>query len=114
MRGRIRSVKPEFFMHEKLWDLDQENGPHLRLAFIGLWCFCDREGRFKWRPRILKANILPYDQEVDFERILDRLESGGFVTRYTVNGTVYGMVNGFLEHQRIPRDEASSDIPEPS
>jgi hypothetical protein len=45
--GRIRTIKPEFFSHEALFDGERETGLPLRLAFIGLLCQCDREGRFR-------------------------------------------------------------------
>ena len=61
MTQRIRTVKPEFFQHEGLFDLEQFSGLPIRVAFAGLWTCCDREGRFKWRSRQLKTDILPYD-----------------------------------------------------
>ena len=67
---RIRTVKPEFFTHEGLFELEKETGLPIRVAFAGLWCAADREGRFKWEPRRLGVQILPYDQ-VDFSRVLD-------------------------------------------
>ncbi len=57
--ARIRTIKPEFFLHDELFELEKETGLPVRLAFIGLWTQCDREGRFKWRPLRLKAAILP-------------------------------------------------------
>lgn len=53
--SRIRTVKPELFKHEELFDAEQNSKLPLRLAFIGLFTVADREGRFKWRPRTLKA-----------------------------------------------------------
>jgi hypothetical protein len=85
MMGRIRTIKPEFFTHEELFDLEEREGLPVRLAFIGLWTICDREGRFKWRPRSIKAQILPYDN-VDFSRVLDALATRGFVVRYASDG----------------------------
>lgn len=110
--GRIRTVKPEFFTHEDLHDLGRESGfgPLLRLAFAGLWTQCDREGRFKWRPRSLSLAILPYD-DVDFGAILDCLESAGYVRRYEVHGKAYGWVPSFLDHQHINARETGSTLP---
>ncbi len=65
MRSRIRTIKPEFFLHEGLHDLGD---PLARLAFIGLWCYSDRAGRFRWKPRALKILILPYD-DCDFREL---------------------------------------------
>ena len=37
MRGHIRTVKPELFSDEALWDLAQETGLPLLQAFVGIW-----------------------------------------------------------------------------
>jgi hypothetical protein len=110
--GRIRTIKPEFFTHEELFDLEEKEGLPVRLAFIGLWTICDREGRFKWRPRSIKAQILPYDN-VDFSRMLDALATRGFVVRYASEGVEYGYVPGFSRHQVVNFKEAQSTLPEP-
>lgn len=110
--ARIRTLKPEFFRHEELFDLEQESGLPVRLAYAGLWTACDRKGRFKWRPRALKSEILPYD-DVDFSRVLDALASRGFCVRYVSEGESYGYVPTFLDHQYINNRESESTIPEP-
>ena len=74
MGGRIRTVKPELFLHEGLFDAEAATGLPLRLCFIGLFTQADREGRFRWQPRRLKAQILPYAEDVDFDRVLVALE----------------------------------------
>ena len=51
---RIRSVLPEFFSHEDLYDLELASGLPVRLAYAGLWTWTDRRGVFEWRPRRLK------------------------------------------------------------
>ena len=110
--GRIRTIKPEFFLHEELFDAEQSEGLPLRLAFAGLWTCCDKEGRFEWRPRALKTDILPYDN-IDFSRVLDALVTRGFVVRYRVDGKEYGFVPGFSKHQVINNRERESDLPKP-
>src|SRR4051812_45234679 len=86
---RIRSIKPEFFLHEGLYELEQEAGLPIRVAFAGLWCAADREGRFKWEPRKLGVMILPYDG-LEFSRVLDALSTRGFVVKYTSEGSDFG------------------------
>lgn len=110
--ARIRTIKPEFFKHEDLFDAEKETGLPLRLAFAGLWAVCDREGRFEWRPRAIKTDVLPYD-DVDFSRVLDALATRGFVVRYRVDGKDYGYVPGFSRHQVINNRESDSKLPEP-
>jgi hypothetical protein len=112
MIGRIRTVKPEIFSDEKLWDLSVETGLPLLQAFEGLWCYADREGRFEWRPRALKTLILPY-WEGDFARALEALERARYVVRYTVDGQTFGVVRNFAKHQRVNLREAPSALPPP-
>lgn len=110
--ARIRSIKPEFFAHEELFDLEASCGLPVRLAFAGLWTVADREGRFKWRPRTIKKDVLPYD-DVDFAAVLNALEGAGFVRRYEVDGEEYGLIPAFHKHQHINTREAQSTIPAP-
>ncbi len=112
MRGRIRTIKPELFQDEELWDLaERERAPILQ-AFAGLWCFADKEGRFEWRPRALHALILPY-WDGDFAAVLAALESARFIVRYSVDGRVYGYVRNFRLHQAVNNREEPSKLPEP-
>lgn len=110
--GRIRTIKPEFFLHEGLFDLELETGMPMRIAYVGLWTQADREGRFKWRPRRLKAAILPYD-DVDFAALLDRLEVEGYLQRYDADGCDCGVIVTFLDHQMVNNRERASMLPEP-
>ena len=111
--ARIRTIKPEFFKHEELYEAEKETKFPLRLAFAGLWCSCDREGRFKWRPNSLKLDIIPYDN-CDFSRVLDALATRGFVVEYESDtGDRYGFVPSFLAHQVINNRESQSQLPCP-
>lgn len=112
MRGRIRSVKPEVHLDEELWDLEERTGFPAFRAFVGLWNYADREGRFEWRARALKAVILPYWQG-DMERLLNALAETGFVTKYEVDGRMFGAVRTFTEHQSVNHKEPESKIPPP-
>lgn len=110
--GRIRTVKPGLFKHEGLYDLEEATGLPVRLAFIGLFTQADREGRFKWTPRSLKTDVMPYD-DIDFSRVLDALVSGGFLVKYSVDGKLYGQIATFTEHQAINGREQDSTLPGP-
>jgi hypothetical protein len=112
MRPRIRSVKPEFFQDEELYDMERETGWPMRLAYEGLWCFSDRAGRFEWLPRTLKSGILPHD-DVDFSRVLDAFVTRGKVLKYQVAEKWYGLVINFPRHQSPNNREEPSRIPEP-
>jgi hypothetical protein len=110
--ARIRTVKPELFRHEELFEAECESGLPLRLSFIALFTTCDREGRFKWRPRQLKLDCLPYD-EIDFSRVLDALLTRGFIVKYEVDGVAYGCIPSFTTHQIINNRESESIFPAP-
>ena len=109
---RIRSIKPDFFLDDEITTLPYQ----IRLAFIGLWCQADRDGRLEDKPRHLKAVIFPYD-EIDMETTLERLtnhlkpEGQPFITRYSADGRKYIQVNNFNKHQRPHHTEKKSIIP---
>ena len=110
--SRIRTIKPEFFKHEPLYELEAETRLPIRLAFAGLWTVCDREGRFHWRPRSIKAEVLPYD-DVDFSSVLDALALYGFVRKYSYKGEYFGWIPSWNHHQAINGREPKSHLPEP-
>lgn len=103
---RIRTVKPDFFRHEQLQDLEAANpGQYPMLVFAGLWGHCDKAGRFEWKPRQLKLDILPF-LNYEMAKTLTLLEAHQFVRRYTVDGKEYGCIPTFSEHQRINGKES--------
>jgi hypothetical protein len=110
--GRIRSVKPESLKDEELWDAEMQTGLPLFRAFVGLWCQADRRGRFEWRPRKLKSEVLPY-WEGEFERVLDALTTCGFLVSYVVGERRYGWLPTFEKHQFINGKEPESRLPAP-
>lgn len=113
MAGRIRTVKPELFRHELLQDLENQNAV-LRpmLVFAGLMTQADRSGRFRWNPRVLKLDILPF---VDFDlgASMELLRARGFLRKYEVAGVVYGCFPTWAKHQVINNRERESEIPAP-
>ncbi len=110
--ARIRTVKPELYRHEILFEAEQKSQLPLRLAFIALFSCCDREGRFRWRPRQLKLDMLPYD-DLDISLVLDTLVTCGFVMKYEKNGEIYGCIPSWSCHQHINNREANSELPSP-
>lgn len=108
---RIRTIKPQFFTHEELYALEVETKLPIRIAFAGLWCAADREGRFKWEPRRLGIQILPYDQ-VDFSRVLHALTTRGLLVRYRVGDVWFGAIPSWKKHQFINNKETPSEIPD--
>ena len=106
---RTRNLKPGFFKNEDLAELPFG----ARILFEGLWCFSDREGRFEWRPKKIKAEIFPYDN-VKIEALLKTLLEKKFILHYSVDGVQYGYIPTFLEHQHPFFHEAKSIIPPPN
>jgi hypothetical protein len=106
---RSRNIKPGFFENENLAEL----APLARLLFAGLWCYADKEGRFEWRPKRIKALILPYD-DVDIEELLMSLHTMEFVYMYSVGNGTFGLMPKFKKHQNPHPHEAKSQIPPPS
>ena len=102
---RARNIKPGFFLNCELAEVDFAS----RILFIGLWCYADREGRFKWKPKQIKATVFPYDN-VNIEKLLGNLMSLHFITR---NDTT-GYVEHFKKHQNPHPHEAKSILPEKS
>ena len=57
--ARIRTIKPEFFRHLELYELERDSGLPIRIAFAGLFTVCDREGVFRWKAHELKTRRTP-------------------------------------------------------
>ena len=110
--AKIRTVKPELFRHEALYEIEIETKLPLRIAFVGLFTCCDREGRFRWRPKQLKLDILPYDT-IEMEAVLEALMRSGFIVRYTIQGENYGYIPSWNKHQYINHRESASALPAP-
>jgi hypothetical protein len=109
--SRIRTVKPELFKHLALFEAEEKYQLPLRIAFVGLFTCCDRQGRFLWQPRRLKVDILPYDN-VNMDDVLNALIESGFINAYEVNNIVYGCIPTWGSHQVPNNKEHESKLPE--
>lgn len=107
--ARIRTIKPEFFKNENLADLPALD----RLLFIGLWTLSDRAGRLEDRPKRIRAEIFPYDENYNVETGLSNLANAGFILRYQVSELPYIQVVNFVKHQHPHVKEVASTIPAP-
>lgn len=105
--ARIRTIKPDFFFDEKITELDHK----ARLAFIGLWCYADKEGKMEDKPKVLKAKLFPYEN-IDFNKILTSLADVNMISRYVVEGKNFLTINNFQKHQRPHHTEKKSEIPD--
>jgi hypothetical protein len=105
---RSRNIKPGYFKNEELAECD----PLARILFAGLWCLADREGRMEYRPKRIKAELLPYD-DVDVKKLLNQLLKYEFIVIYEADGQQYLTIPKFTDHQNCHIREAESTIPAP-
>jgi hypothetical protein len=105
---RARNLKPGFFKNEELAECD----PLARMLFAGLWCLGDREGRLEYRPKRIKAEILPYDN-CNIEKLLKQLSDKNFILLYSMSNHNYIQIVKFGKHQNCHIKEAESTIPAP-
>lgn len=103
---RKRMIAPGFWENEDLGTGPLEN----QMLFAGLWCLADREGRFPWKPKLIRAKVFPY-RAIKVEPILDFLREKKFIRFYSVDGEHYGDIPNFKEYQAIHPHEAKSKIP---
>ncbi len=106
--ARIRTIKPEFFLHEELADLT----PLHRLFFVGLWTLADKDGLLEDRPKRIKAALLPWD-DCDVSQLITDLEGAGCVVRYEAGDQACLFLPGFKKHQRPHPKELGNGLPPP-
>jgi len=106
--ARIRSIKPEFFKHLELQELENEyRGQYVMFIYAGLWTQCDKNGVFFYNAKVLKNEILPYI-EFDMQISLDILEKRGYFIKFSANGRDYGFVQNFNKYQFPTKNEKDS------
>ncbi|MDR0290426.1 MAG: hypothetical protein LBI06_05770 [Treponema sp.] len=113
--ARIRSIKPEFFKHLELQELEAKNpGQNIMLVYAGLWTQCDKNGVFLYNAKVLKNEILPY-MDFDMQKTLDALEKEGYFERYKSGGREYGFISNFNKYQFPSQNEKKqpAKYPEP-
>jgi hypothetical protein len=111
--ARIRNIKPDFYSHEELNDLESSY-PELKpmLVFSGLWNQCEFSGVFLWSPRKLKLAILPF-VDFDISKSLELLEAHGFIKHFKNSGKEYGFVINFTKYQAISGSEKNNGLKYP-
>jgi hypothetical protein len=109
---RIRQIKPEFYLDDELAQCSRD----ARLLFPGLWILAHRAGRLENRPARIKAQIFPYDCDIDAAKItqlLGQLETRRFIFVYEVEGRSYIQIRTFEKHQHCHSNEVPSQLPGP-
>jgi hypothetical protein len=111
--ARIRNVKPEFFSHEELQDMELERPDlHPMLVFSALWTQCEWSGVFSWSIRKLKLSILPF-LDFNLEESLEYLENHGFIKKFSRYRKDYGYVYNFTKYQAISGNEKGQPLKYP-
>lgn len=107
--ARARNIKPGFFQNDELGELE----PLSRLLFIGMWTIADYKGCIEYRPKRIKAQLLPYDN-CNISALVINLDKSGFISIYSVLGQRYIKVINFEKHQNPHKNEkeSGSDIPD--
>ena len=98
--ARARNIKPAFFDNDDLAEVP----PLGRILFIGFWTISDFKGDLEWRPKRIKAQILPYD-DCDVEALAINLDKSGFIRFYSVQGLKYVNIPNFKKHQNPHKNE---------
>jgi hypothetical protein len=99
---RIRTVKPEFYQHEKIGQLPRE----LRLLAIGLLNWSDDEGYFRTHPALIAGAVFPFDEDGQpfVSRGVVELERIGFIELFEEG---VGRIASFADHQVINKPSKS-------
>jgi len=105
---RIRTIKPEFFLDDKIGTLSFE----ARLCFIGLWCLADDYGTINLHPLAIKGQLFPFDPDVDIDKCLADLEAQDLIIRYGPDKR-YIYIRNFKKHQHINRPSKQRQAPPP-
>ena len=84
-----------------------------RWLWVGLWTIANYRGNLEYRPKRIKAQVLPYD-DCDIEQLLNDLNKSRLITIYSVQEQKYINITNFIEHQNPHKNEKAkgTNIPE--
>lgn len=108
---RIRTLKPECWQDAGMGRLSRD----ARLLFVGLITQADDDGRLVAEPALLRAQIFPYDHDLDLDTIatwLLELERERLLVLYMHGRERFAALPSWHRHQKINR-KTESRIPEP-
>ena len=110
--ARKRMLSPEFWTDEKLGDCTRDE----RLLFMGLISQADDEGRGQGNPKLVKALVFPYDDDITTNMtasMLKRLAAMKLIALYDDGcDHQYYWLPRFLKHQVINKP-IPSKLPSP-
>ena len=100
--ARIRTIKPEFWIDEKIGELSFG----ARLLFIATWNLADDEGILRWNAAYLRGHVFTYDVHVPITKIKDLMQElidKNLIEKYDVGVDAYAFVVHFSKHQVISK-----------
>jgi len=102
---RIRTIKPEFWMHEGLCQCSE----FTRLLAIALLNWADDEGYFLANPILIRGQVFPFlDDSKIIPRSLQDLSRVGWIDLgKDEQGRDVGRIANFLKHQRVDKAKPS-------
>lgn len=102
--ARIRYIKPEFFEDETVGALSVL----ARMLYIGLWCHLDRTGVAPLSPKVFKAKIFPFDDDVTAAKVAElvfELINCGRLSVFEHDGKKFIFCANFKKHQLFHKNE---------
>lgn len=107
--SRIRSIKPEFWTSEQV----MECSPLARLAFIGMWNFCDDQGVHPGSVKTLKAEVFPADDisSAQVGELVDELIANDLIAFFSAEGKAWWSVTGW--HHQLIKNPSAPKYPSP-
>ena len=104
---RARNIKPGFYKNADL----AERSIWARFIYPGLWMLADKAGRLEDRPKQIRGELVPYDDEAPpVDKLLQELHDFGFILRYELGGKRLIQILGFSKHQSPHYSEKESVI----
>lgn len=102
---RIRTIKPEFWMHEGL----SQCAEFSRLLAIALLNWADDDGYFMAHHALLRGSLFPFEEDsTKIRRGLDELSKVGWIeVGEDKQGRPVGRVINFAKHQKVDRPKSS-------
>ena len=99
--ARKRMIDPDFWLDEDVASMS----PLARLLYIGTWNICDDNyATFPNRPDWIKAQIFPYEKDIDIPALLTELSRTNRLLLFQGKDTKeYWFIKNFFKHQTINR-----------
>lgn len=109
---RSRYIRPGICTNEDLAEI----GPYAYILFTGLWMMADRDGRLEYRPKRIKAQVMPLWDEVTVgtvEMLVEKLAERRMLQVYTCDGLSLIAICNWCKHQHLDPREKSTNLPAP-